>query len=143
MGFSDPPVDILVGIVEKLLEDRGIDWSYALWLASVSKVNRQWRVIIVNTPLLWTHIYGLPLSRIRLYLKRSLQSPLHINYGNLDSQSKFVRDLLELLMAHLSRIKSLRLQIEGSAMIFVITSLNDGSASELKELNLDTYADVH
>jgi hypothetical protein len=74
-------------------------------------------------------------------------TPLHVNYRHLVSVTSELSDtsgVLELLVAHLSRIKSLTLHALNSFVSFVVTSLNNGSAFQLLEeldLNIDPPRD--
>jgi hypothetical protein len=143
MNISNPPADILINIILKLLEERDCNGRYSLWLVAAAGVNCRWRVIILSTPLLWTQIYGLPPSAVQLHLERSAHAPLTVNYSLAQTTYKSLGSFeggLLLVLTHLHRIKSLTLHIPPPLMQGAVESLNADLAPLLEVLDLNAQS---
>jgi len=78
-------------------------------LINTTAVCRHWRTILLSTPHLWCNISGSSALKVRAYLQRSRSHPLNVRLTLSNS--------IRLLVPHIRRIVSLRLDLMGQSQM--------------------------
>ena len=78
-------------------------------LINTTAVCRHWRTTLISTPHLWCNISGSSALKVRAYLERSKWHPLNVHLTWSDS--------IRLLVPHIRRIVSLRLDLVGQSQM--------------------------
>ncbi|KAI0312248.1 hypothetical protein OF83DRAFT_1176817, partial [Amylostereum chailletii] len=79
------PTELLVHIFQHLnavIVDHGTEWYFSPAWITLTHVCAHWRVLILSTPILWTHISLASTTVAETMLDRSQTAPLVIKYGN-------------------------------------------------------------
>ncbi|RDB18106.1 hypothetical protein Hypma_000442 [Hypsizygus marmoreus] len=121
----------------------------------IHAVCRRWKAIAESLPMFWTRIVAFvdshptPLSKIESYIKRSRDLPLDVlimrrpdTYSEVDpDEYKRCRDVIEILLPHLSRCQTISFDVIGSSSLPSISDDFYGKAPVLKKLLLNCRVD--